>query len=82
MFEIIVEEILKPVLNVQDYWAIYEWQHRGSIHVHMVVWCSDLPEHISDQELEAFFKVTATINRLIADKLIYSDEKMSKKVLS
>lgn len=28
-------------------------------------------EHISEEELESFFKVTKTINQLIADKMIY-----------
>lgn len=30
-------------------------------------------EHVTEKELEAFFKVTQTINKLIADKGIYDD---------
>lgn len=37
-------------------------------------------EYISEEELENFFKVTTTINRLIADKLIYKDDSNKQAV--
>lgn len=33
-------------------------------------------EHISEEELNSFFKVTSTINKLIADKMIYQKQKI------
>ncbi len=36
-------------------------------------------EHISAEELESFFNVTSTINKLIADKMIYN--KINKKAI-
>ena len=35
-------------------------------------------EYITEQELESFFKVTSTINKLIADKKIYDADKQIK----
>tara|TARA_B100000809_G_scaffold173656_1_gene170910 strand:- start:210 stop:665 length:456 start_codon:yes stop_codon:yes gene_type:complete len=35
-------------------------------------------EYITEQELESFFKVTSTINKLIADKKIYDVDKQFK----
>ena len=33
-------------------------------------------DHVTDEELKNFFKVTKTINKLIADKMIYPKSKM------
>jgi len=33
-------------------------------------------DHVTDEELEKFFKVTKTINKLIADKMIYAKSKL------
>jgi hypothetical protein len=40
-------------------------------------------EYITEQELETFFKVTSTINKLIAEKSIYTDNdiKIDKKAV-
>ncbi len=38
-------------------------------------------EHITENELESFFKVTSIINKLIADKMIYRDGKIDKKAV-
>ena len=32
------------VLGVTDYWYRFEWQHRGSPHVHGVAWLPDAPD--------------------------------------
>ena len=34
-------------------------------------------DHVTEKELESFFKVTETINKLIADKMIYEKSKKS-----
>ena len=36
--------------------------------------------NVTSEELEAFFKVTSTINKLIADKVIYQEDKINKAV--
>ncbi len=39
----------------------------------VIIFNEKIREHVSEKELEAFFKVTSTINKLIADKEIYND---------
>ena len=29
---------------IKDIWYIYEWQHRGSVHTHCLLWMSDQPD--------------------------------------
>ena len=36
--------------------------------------------NVTSEELEAFFKVTSTINKLKADKIIYQEDKINKAV--
>jgi len=31
-------------MNAKDYWLQFEYQHRGSPHVHGVVWLTDAPD--------------------------------------
>ena len=38
-------------------------------------------EYVSEEELETFFKVTSTINKLIADKLIYDETEINRKAV-
>jgi ATP-dependent DNA helicase PIF1 len=42
-WEIFFEEVLKLKFKVKDYWWRYEWQHRGSSHVHGFLWLEDAP---------------------------------------
>lgn len=37
----------------------------------VITFNNTIREHVTEEELENFFKVTSTINKLIADKLIY-----------
>jgi DNA-binding MarR family transcriptional regulator len=39
----------------------------------VIIFNNKIREYISEQELETFFKVTSTINKLIAEKSIYTD---------
>lgn len=39
----------------------------------VIIFNDKIREHISESELNAFFKVTSTINRLITEKEIYTD---------
>ncbi|MFD2568160.1 MarR family winged helix-turn-helix transcriptional regulator [Pseudotenacibaculum haliotis] len=46
---------------------------------HVIGFNNKIREHVTEQELDAFFKVTSTINKLIADKVIYQEEKKINK---
>lgn len=39
-----VEAFYVGVLGVSDYWYRFEWQHRGSPHIHGVAWLEDAPD--------------------------------------
>ncbi len=38
------EHIVEPLFGVVDSWRRFEWQKRGSGHVHGVIWCGSAPE--------------------------------------
>ncbi|KZT34517.1 hypothetical protein SISSUDRAFT_1065241 [Sistotremastrum suecicum HHB10207 ss-3] len=42
-FELFFKEVLKPKFNIVDWWYRYEWQHRGSSHIHGFFWFKDAP---------------------------------------
>ena len=46
----------------------------------VIIFNTIIKEHVSNEELEAFFKVTSTINKLNADKLIYPEDTINKAV--
>ena len=46
-----IEEILMKEYGVVDYWLRYEWQARGSVHAHYVLWFRDAPEITPLQKL-------------------------------
>ena len=39
-WEVFFEEVIKPKFKIKDFWQ-YEWQHRGSSHVHGFLWLED-----------------------------------------
>ena len=43
-----VDTFYKDILGVTDYWYRFEWQHRGSPHIHGLAWITGAPnvEHI------------------------------------
>lgn len=47
----------------------------------VILFNNAIREHVSEQELKAFFKVTSTINKLIADKMIYPTGDIDKKAV-
>ena len=48
--------VLKPHLRYDDYWYRFEWQHRGSGHIHGLLWIKDAPKmDMSTEELRAAF---------------------------
>ena len=50
-WEIFYEEVVKLQLNVVDYWWRFEWQHRGSSHIHGFLWLQDAPS-VEDLKLD------------------------------
>lgn len=48
---IFYEEVVKPQLDVVDYWWRFEWQHRGSSHIHGFLWLRNAPP-VEDLKLD------------------------------
>lgn len=42
--KLFVKYILLPTLNIHDFWYHYEWQERGSGHIHGFLWVKDTPD--------------------------------------
>lgn len=43
-WNVFFEHYIKPTFNVTDWWWRYEWQHRGSSHIHGFLWFRDAPQ--------------------------------------
>ena len=39
-----IDAFYTGVLGASDYWFRFEWQHRGSLHVHGLAWLPDAPD--------------------------------------
>lgn len=39
-----IEYFYVQILHVSDYWLRYEWQHRGSPHIHGLAWLPNAPD--------------------------------------
>lgn len=50
-WEIFYEEVVKPQLDVVDHWWRFEWQHRGSSHIHGFLWLRNAPS-VEDLKLD------------------------------
>ncbi|KAL7290849.1 hypothetical protein TKK_0015583 [Trichogramma kaykai] len=50
--ELFMSKVLIPVFRVKDYWYRFEWQNRGSPHVHGLLYLQDEPEFIVDDMSE------------------------------
>lgn len=42
-WQIFFDEVIRPKFKIKDYWWRYEWQHRGSSHIHGFLWMEDAP---------------------------------------
>lgn len=42
-FRRFMEIVIKPLFKVKDFWYRYEWQERGSGHIHGFLWLDDAP---------------------------------------
>jgi ATP-dependent DNA helicase PIF1 len=55
-FEAFVEHVLKPFLGYDDFWWRFEWQHRGSGHLHCLFWIKTAPTmKVDTDEMRALF---------------------------
>ncbi|MEO9569719.1 MAG: MarR family winged helix-turn-helix transcriptional regulator [Polaribacter sp.] len=57
------------IIRLTDYGKEMRKISRG----HVIQFNETIREHISEKDLEGFFKVTSTINKLIADRDIYNN---------
>ncbi|WP_298881701.1 MarR family winged helix-turn-helix transcriptional regulator [uncultured Polaribacter sp.] len=57
------------IIRLTDYGKEMRKVSRG----HVIQFNEKVREHITEKELEGFFKVTSTINKLIADRNIYGN---------
>lgn len=62
------------IIKLTDYGKEMRKISRQSV----ITFNNTIREHVTEEELEAFFKVTSTINKLIADKMIYQEGKIKK----
>jgi ATP-dependent DNA helicase PIF1 len=43
-FQLFFKHVLQPLFAVVDWWYRYEWQERGSGHIHGLLWLKDAPD--------------------------------------
>ena len=60
------------IIKLTDYGKEMRELSKASV----IIFNNVVREHVTEQELEAFFKVTSTINKLIADKMIYTNDEV------
>ena len=71
-----VEAFYVGVLDATDYWMCFEWQHRGSAHIHGLAWFPDAPDveqalastdgsDAAKQELQYVDRIVSTVNLAI-----------------
>ena len=66
-----MEVFYQGVLQATDYWMRFEWQHRGSPHVHGVAWLPNAPD------VEQLFKATGNIESVKEDIIQYANRLVS-----
>jgi DNA-binding MarR family transcriptional regulator len=65
------------IIKLTDYGKEMRAVSRESV----IIFNNAIRQHITEQELDAFFKVTSTINKLIADKMIYPNGNIDKQAV-
>ncbi|PZC74948.1 hypothetical protein B5X24_HaOG206881 [Helicoverpa armigera] len=72
---------------IEDYWYRVEFQNRGSPHLHMLVWCNNVPEFSTPQGIEVIEKVVScslspndpVLRKLVEDLQIHKHTQTCKK---
>ena len=65
------------IIKLTDYGKEMREVSRESV----IIFNNAIRQHVTEQELDAFFKVTSTINKLIADKMIYPNGNIDKQAV-
>ena len=67
---------LSPFGQLKDYWYRIEFQHRGSPHMHCLLWIADVPQYgVDDTEL-----ITQYIDQIISCRRTWDDEQIDNLV--
>ena len=55
-FRAFLKHVVRPQLGIADHWIRYEWQHRGSGHVHCLFWTESGPplDLLTDKQRATF----------------------------
>ena len=61
----------QDLLQVKDYWLRFEWQHRGSPHVHGLAWLTGAPD------VERLFTDEATLESKLTEAFSFIDSVVS-----
>jgi DNA-binding MarR family transcriptional regulator len=65
------------IIKLTDYGREMREVSRESV----ILFNNAIRKHVSEQELQSFFKVTSTINKLVADKMIYPNDDIDKRAV-
>lgn len=63
-----VEAFYLGMVKATDYWMWFEWQHRGSPHIHDVAWLPNAPD------VEQFLKSTDSIESIKEEIIQYANK--------
>lgn len=64
-----IEAFYVGVLGASDYWFRFEWQHRGSPHIHGLAWFPDAPsvqDILADSNSTSREQLTKYVNKIIS----------------
>jgi len=71
-----LKQQLSPFGQLKDYWYRIEFQHRGSPHMHCLLWIADVPQYgVDDTEL-----ITQYIDQIISCRRTWDDEQIDNLV--
>ena len=76
--ELYVEHICVGILKANAYWMRYEWQSRGSTHVHYFLWLQDAPEitsvldRLTKQTAESMFTDKQELSEADLEQLVHA----------
>lgn len=65
------------IIKLTDYGKKMRELSRQSV----IIFNNVINSHVTNDEIQAFFKVTSTINKLIAEKMIYQENTQDKKAV-
>ena len=51
--QLFLEHVVNSEGHLKHYWVIFEWQHRGSVHAHGLLWMNDCPVSQVEELLSA-----------------------------